>query len=174
MRKNLAFVAIATAAVMSIATSPPRNPALFEGAANAEGPNFLVSAERPDWRFRVEAELELPADLGPEGFESSLVVDLMYSGDLSTGLVHCDDNVLIDDGADNQLVVEDVFADCAPGEPCAVAVCLQVVSDGSAEIPVQWWAEAHVRSFQELDEDEQGTDVAITLTLTEEPVGEAE
>jgi hypothetical protein len=175
MRKNLALVAIATAAVMSIATSPPRTPPLFEGAANAEGPNFLVSAERSDWRFRVEAELELPPEAEQEGFESSLIVDMMYSGgELSTGLVDCDENVLIDDGADNQLVITDVFADCAPSEPCSVSVCLEVAGDGSVEIPVQWWAEAHVRSFQELDESEQGLEIPITLTLTEEPVGEAE
>lgn len=175
MRQTLALVAIATAAVMSIATSPPRNPPLFEGAASAEGPNFLVSAERSDWRFRVEAEVELPADVLPGDYESTLIVDLMYSaGELSTGLVDCDDNVLIDDGADNQLVFSGVFADCTPGEPCAVAVCVEIAGDGSADVPVQWWAEASVRSFEELGEDEQGTTLPITLTLTEEPVGEAE
>src|SRR5688572_6073060 len=109
MRRNLALVAIATAAVMSIATSPPQNPPTYSGYAQAEGPNFLVSAERPDWRFRVEAELEMPADVWPGDFESSLMVHLHPAGTLSYGLVGCDDDVLIEPGVDGEIHVDDVF-----------------------------------------------------------------
>lgn len=175
-RSRLATLALALATAASIATSPIRYPALFEGYQWADGPSFLLTDEAPHMGFLVEVTTTLPAEAATEDFTSEIAVHPAVSEGpdftpISLELVDCDEGLVLAASTDVSLdlTLSEPMADCEPETVCVIPVCFHADNLGTGMAPITWRVRASVASWSEVEE-EDGESIPVDIDIAIEPL----